>query len=97
MRVGVGVGEAGFSAVAVSVISDYESDTHRARALSNFMLAYLIAGLISDLLGGWVNQLYGWRPVFTHCRTAGDSLLALLMATTVRATPVPPGAGLQVT
>src|SRR5262245_31568110 len=33
-RVGVGIGEAGFSAVALAVIGDYESDAHRARALS---------------------------------------------------------------
>ena len=64
VRVGVGVGEAGFSAVAVSVIGDYESDAERARAISKFMLAFPIAGLISNLLGGWINQLYGWRPVF---------------------------------
>lgn len=83
VRVGVGVGEAGFSAVAVSVISDYESDTDRARALSVFMLAYPIAGLISNLLGGWVNQLYGWRPVFVMAGLPG-MLLALLMAMTVR-------------
>lgn len=83
VRVGVGVGEAGFSAVAVSVISDYESDTDRARALSIFMLAYPLAGLISNLLGGWINQLYGWRPVFVIAGLPGI-LLALLMATTVR-------------
>jgi MFS family permease len=83
VRVGVGVGEAGFSAVAVSVISDYENDADRARALSNFMLAYPLAGLISNLLGGWINQLYGWRPVFVIAGMPGI-LLALLMARTVR-------------
>ena len=86
VRVGVGVGEAGFSAVAVSVISDYESDANRARALSSFMLAYPIAGLISNLLGGWINQLYGWRPVFVISGLPGI-LLALLMAATVREPP----------
>lgn len=88
VRVGVGVGEAGFSAVAVSVISDYEyeSDSRRARALSNFTLAIPIAALISNLLGGWVNQLYGWRPVFVIVGLPGI-LLALLMWATVREPP----------
>jgi MFS family permease len=83
VRVGVGVGEAGFSAIAISVISDYESGTARARALSKFLLAYPIAGLLSYLLGGWVNQLYGWRPVFLIAGLPGI-LLALLVVTTVR-------------
>lgn len=83
VRVGVGVGEAGFSAIAISVISDYENGAERARALSKFLLAYPIAGLMSYLLGGWVNQLYGWRPVFLIAGLPGI-LLALLVATTVR-------------
>jgi len=85
-RVGVGIGEAGFSAMAVAVISDLHSDTHRARAISNFMLALPIAGLVSNLLGGWINQLYGWRPVFLVAGLPG-LLLAVLLATTVREPP----------
>jgi MFS family permease len=86
VRMGVGIGEAGFSSVAVSVIGDYESDTDRARAISNFMLAIPIAGLLGDLLSGWVNQLYGWRPVFVIAGAPGI-FLALLIWTTVREPP----------
>src|SRR5581483_2431876 len=86
VRVGVGVGEAGFSAVAVSVIGDYESDKNRTRALANFALAIPIASLLSDLMGGWINQLYGWRWVFMIAGPPGI-LLALLMRATVRDPP----------
>jgi MFS family permease len=83
VRVGVGIGEAGFSAVAIAVISDYESDESRGRALATFMLASPIAAMISNLMGGWINQFYGWRPVFLIAGLPGIPL-ALLMGTTVR-------------
>jgi MFS family permease len=86
VRVGVGLGEAGFSAIAVSVIGDYEGDQDRARSLSNFMMAIPIAVLISDLMGGWVNQLYGWRPVFLIAGLPGIAL-ALMMRATVQEPP----------
>lgn len=86
VRVGVGVGEAGFSAIAISVIVDYESEKNRARALATFLLAIPIAAMISNVLGGWVNQLYGWRPVFLIAGLPGI-LLAVLMGTTVRDPP----------
>ena len=85
-RIGVGIGAAGFSAVAISVIGDYETDKNRPRAISYFMLAMPIAFLISNLMGGWVNQLYGWRWVFVIAGMPGI-LLALLMRTTVREPP----------
>ena len=83
VRIGVGVGEAGFSAIAISVIGDYETDQNRARALATFMLAIPISNLLSDLFGGWVNQLYGWRWVFIIAGLPGI-LFTVLMRTTVR-------------
>jgi MFS family permease len=82
-RVGVGIGEAGFSAIAISVIGDYQNDENRARAISNFMLAIPISYLLSDLVGGWINQLYGWRIVFLLAGLPGIGL-SILMRTTVR-------------
>jgi MFS family permease len=82
VRAGVGIGEAGFSAIALSVIGDYHDDNTRPRAVSNFLLGIPIAGVISDLMGGWVNQLYGWRAVFIIAGVPG-LLLACLMRGTV--------------
>src|SRR5262249_7833455 len=62
-RIGVGVGEAGFSAIAIAVIADYHSAAERARALSIFMLALPFGAVVSSLTAGWINEAYGWRAV----------------------------------
>jgi MFS family permease len=82
-RVAVGVGEAGFSAIAISVIGDYENDQNRARAISTFMLAIPISLMLSDLVGGWVAQWWGWRRVFLMAGLPGI-VFAILMRVTVR-------------
>jgi MFS family permease len=86
VRVGVGVGEAGFSAVAQSVIGDYHSSNDRPRALSIFMLALPLGALVSNLMGGWANALYGWRAAFILAGVPG-LLLAILVKTTIREPP----------
>jgi predicted MFS family arabinose efflux permease len=86
VRIGVGVGEAGFSAIAQSVIADYHSAKERTRALSIFMLALPLGGVVSSLLAGWVNQAYGWRAVFLVCGVPGI-VLAVLLKWTVREPP----------
>jgi predicted MFS family arabinose efflux permease len=86
VRVGVGIGEAGFSAIAQSVIGDYHAETERARAVSTFMLGIPIAGVISSLMSGWINETYGWRAVFIVAGVPGI-LAALLMRWTVREPP----------
>jgi len=85
-RVGVGVGEAGFSAVAQSVIGDYHPSQDRARALSIFMLGLPLGALLSNLLGGWANAHLGWRAAFILAGAPG-LVLALLVKTTVREPP----------
>jgi MFS family permease len=82
-RVGVGVGEAGFSAVAQSVIADYHQPSERTRALAIFMLALPLGPAISSLMGGWINETYGWRAAFLVAGLPGI-LLALLIKLTVR-------------
>jgi predicted MFS family arabinose efflux permease len=82
-RVGVGVGEAGFTAIAQSLISDYHRPEERARALSFFMLGMTLGAVLSFLLGGWVNQTYGWRAAFVAAGLPGI-VLALLVKWTIR-------------
>ena len=82
-RVGVGVGEAGFSAVAQSLITDYHRSTERTRALSIFMLGIPLGKVVSSLVAGWINQLYGWRMVFLVAGLPGLAL-ALLMKWTIK-------------
>jgi MFS family permease len=87
-RVGVGVGEAGFSAVAQSLITDYHRPTERTRALSIFMLGIPLGKVVSSLVAGWINQLYGWRMVFLVAGLPGIAL-ALLMKGTIKEPPRP--------
>jgi len=85
-RIGVGIGEAGFSSIAISVIVDYYAAADRARALSIFMLGLPLGGVVSSLAAGWLNEIYGWRAVFVAAGVPGI-ILALLLKGTVREPP----------
>ncbi len=82
-RVAVGIGEAGFSAIAQSLLSDYHSSTERTRALSIFMLAIPMGSVVSSLMGGWLNEVYGWRAAFVFAGVPGI-LASLLVKLSVR-------------
>ncbi len=63
-RIGVGIGEAGCSPSAHSMISDYYSEKKRATALSVYSSGIYIGILFGFSLGGWLDQTYGWRIAF---------------------------------
>jgi predicted MFS family arabinose efflux permease len=63
-RIGVGVGEAGCSPPAHSMISDYFSENQRATALSVYSMGIYIGILFGFSLGGWLDANYGWRIAF---------------------------------
>lgn len=77
-RMGVGVGEAGFTPTVVSLISDYFTPNRRASAYSVIILAVPIGSFTAAALGGWMVQHYGWRTVFFVIGTPG-LLLGLLL------------------
>lgn len=60
-RVGVGVGEAGCSPPAHSLISDYFPLNKRATALSIFSLGVPLGSLLGAVFGGWAADHLGWR------------------------------------
>ncbi len=60
-RAGVGVGEAGCSPAAHSLISDYFVPERRASALSVYALGIPIGAMIAAIAGGWIGQELGWR------------------------------------
>lgn len=82
-RVGVGVGEAGGSPPAHSMISDIFDRKHRATALSIYSVGIYIGILCGYLLGGWVAQFFGWRLAFFVVGAPGI-LLAVVLRLTVR-------------
>jgi MFS family permease len=82
-RMGVGVGEAGGSPPAHSMISDIFSPKHRALALSVYSVGIYLGILAGFALGGWVAESFGWRRAFLVVGLPGVGL-AILLKLTVR-------------
>ncbi|AFV00382.1 spinster family MFS transporter [Simiduia agarivorans] len=60
-RMGVGVGEAGCSPAAHSMISDLFPVEQRATALGVYSVGVNVGILAGFIAGGWLNEVYGWR------------------------------------
>ncbi len=82
-RFGVGIGEAGFSPSAHSIISDMYPPERRTAAMGIFTLGIAIGLMLAYLAGGWVAQNIGWRAAFYIVGIPG-LLLALLFWATVK-------------
>lgn len=89
-RVGVGIGEAGGSPPAHSIISDYFPRRERGRALSIYSAGIYIGIMLGYLAGGWANQYFGWRATFLIVGLPG-----LAIALLVRFTITEPARGLS--
>jgi predicted MFS family arabinose efflux permease len=63
-RIGVGIGEAGGSPPAHSMISDYYSPDVRARAFSVYSTGLHFGILVGFIAGGFISQMFGWRSAF---------------------------------
>lgn len=85
-RIGVGVGEAGGSPPAHSIVSDYFPAQQRATALSIYSVGIYIGILAGYSLGGWIDQTYGWRMAFLALGLPGIAY-ALLLLLTVKEPP----------
>ena len=60
-RIGVGVGEAGCTPAAHSLISDSVAPEKRSSAIAFYGLGVPIGSLLGLVIGGIVNDLHGWR------------------------------------
>lgn len=63
-RAGVGVGEAGCSPTAHSLLADYFPKDRRAAALGIYSMGISIGTLLGMALGGIIAENYGWRVAF---------------------------------
>ncbi len=81
-RIGVGVGEAGCSPPAHSLIADYYPPDQRASALSIYALGIPIGSILGLLAGGWIAEFWGWRVAFFVVGVPGV-LLAIVLKMTV--------------
>lgn len=80
-RVGVGVGEAGCSPPAHSMLADFFPVSKRATALAIYALGIPIGSAIGYATGGWVAENVGWREAFIVVGLPG-----ILLAGVVRLT-----------
>lgn len=85
-RLGVGIGEAAGTPPSHALLSDYYPPTQRGSALAVFSLGGSVGVALALLMGGWVEQLYGWRAVFVVAGAPGI-VLALLVRFTVTEPP----------
>jgi len=63
-RFGVGIGEAGLSPPAHSLISDYYEPKKRASALSIYSFGIPLGTMIGAVAGGLIAKTFGWRVAF---------------------------------
>jgi MFS family permease len=82
-RVGVGIGEAGCSPPAYSLISDYFPAERRATALSIYSMGIYGGVFVGFLVAGRVAEAYGWRAAFYVMGIPGI-VLSLIVLMTVR-------------
>jgi predicted MFS family arabinose efflux permease len=82
-RIGVGVGEAGCTPPALSLIADTVPKAQRASAVSVYMLGAPVGSLLGLALGGLIADAFGWRMAFVIVGLPG-LLLAAIAALTLR-------------
>ena len=85
-RIGVGIGEAGASPAAHSMISDYYPANKRATALAVYSMGIYIGILLGYLFGGWLDEFFGWRTALMVLGLPGI-LYAIFFYFTVKEPP----------
>ncbi|MEM7159595.1 MAG: MFS transporter [Myxococcota bacterium] len=79
MRALVGVGEAGYAAVAPAVISDLFRPQERGRKLAYFYLATPMGSALGFLVGGAMADAHGWRMAFYVAGVPGLIMAAIVL------------------
>lgn len=85
-RMWVGIGEAGASPPAQSLISDYFEPNRRGFALGIFYLFIPLGYVAGFLFGGWLNDYFDWRTAFIVVGCPG-LVVALVVRYTLREPP----------
>lgn len=82
-RMGVGAGESGAMPTTQALVSELFSEKQRARALSIIAVGGSVGLFMGLLLGGLINDRWGWRSAFWLAGAPG-LVLALLVSCTLR-------------
>lgn len=85
-RVGVGIGEAGCTPPANSLIADYYAPRDRSQALGVYAMGVTLGTMFANLIGGWVTDAFDWRTAFVVVGLPG-LLIAIVFKLTVKEPP----------
>lgn len=76
-RVFVGIGEASYASLSPTIIDDMSTPQNKNRDLAIFYSATPIGSALGFMLGGWLQDSFGWRTAF-YIAGAPGVLLAVL-------------------
>jgi MFS family permease len=85
-RIGVGIGEAGGSPPAHSILADYYPPERRGTAFAIYALGIPVGTAFGFFTGGWMAETLGWRSAFLLVGVPGLAL-ALIVRLTLREPP----------
>ncbi|MEE4213114.1 MAG: MFS transporter [Parvularcula sp.] len=85
-RVGVGIGEAGCTPPANSLIADHFVPSERSSALGYYAMGVTLGTMLAALIGGPVTDAFGWRAAFVILGLPGV-LVGLVLLLTIKEPP----------
>jgi sugar phosphate permease len=85
-RVGVGIGEAGCTPPANSLIADYYVPRERSQALGFYAMGVTLGTMFANIIGGWATDAFSWRAAFFVVGLPGI-LVAIIFKLTVKEPP----------
>ncbi len=81
-RLAVAVGEAGCKPPTYSLVGDYfPGPAERTRAMTVYWLSNPVSALFGFIIGGWLNQHFGWRHTFLIMGLPGIAIAVLFWLT----------------
>lgn len=81
LRIGTAIGEAGGTPPSHSLIADFFPLHKRATALSIYATGIPVGMMFGNLLGGWGNDLIGWRGTLILAGLPGLLLVPIILLT----------------
>ncbi len=78
-RIGVGVGEAGCTPAAHSLIADRVPPDRRSGAMAFYALGIPIGSLLGMMIGGYLADTLGWRKAFTLVGLPGIVMAVIVL------------------
>ncbi|WP_109356642.1 MFS transporter [Sphingorhabdus sp. EL138] len=85
-RIGVGIGEAGCTPPANSIIADYFPPRSRARALAIYAMGVTLGSALAAAFGGPIAEAFSWREAFIILGLPGV-VIGLIVLFTIKEPP----------